>query len=197
MLIIDEARARQLERERAFERAQETTLDGSATEGRDRHWVADKHTSVSNVERQTGRKFTVDQFMARLNKLNKDVFFKPHWAKFSNVDNAHVRMNKNKGTLNLRVGDQEIQLFPCEGDWMPEWSIFTEKTIRMPDRNNPSGMWKEVKIPRYVDKRGWRECLILLIQKGLVGLEAVEREFGAGDRPSWKVLTGKGTGSIF
>lgn len=197
MLIIDEAKARSHERARTIERTREQTYDGAANEGRHAHMVADREKSISNPARQMGRKLTVDQFMSKLQKLNKDIVFEPHWAKASKLDNAFVRMNRNKGTLNLLVGDKKVQLFPCEGDWMPEWSIFTEKTIRMPDRSRPEAPWKEVKIPRYVEKRGWRECLILLIQRGLVGLEAVERAFGAGDRPSWRVLTGKGMGSIF
>lgn len=197
MLILDEGKQRAHGKAQVIERTREITISGADNEGRDRAWVDDKENSVSNVERQTGRKLTVEQFMTKVNKLNKDIFFKPHWAKHSNLDNSFVRLNRDKGTLNLRVGDREVQLFPCEGDWMPEWSIMAEKTIKMPDRDNPDGPWKEVKIPNYVSKRGWRECLILLIQKGLLGLDAVERSFGVGNRPSWKVLTGKGMGSIF
>lgn len=197
MLILDEGKQREQRRKAVIERTREITISGADNEGRDRAWVEDRENSVSNAERQTGRKLTVEQFMEKVNKLNRDIVFKPHWAKDSKLNNSFVRLNRNKGALYLRVADKEVQLFPCEGDWMPEWSIFTEKTIRMPDRANPDGPWKEVQIPNYVDKRGWRECLMMLIQKGLLGLEAVERSFGAGNRPSWKVLTGKGMGSIF
>lgn len=41
------------------------------------------------------------------------------------------------------------------------------------------------------EKRGWRTVLLRLVQRGLLSVEAAEREFGADDRPEWAKNTGK------
>lgn len=192
MLIIDEATAKRRAKAADIDRTREITLGGAENEARDRHMVADKHKSVSNKDRQMGKKYTGAEFIKKLQTINPDLTLEPHPGFM-----VPKHISWDKGILSLNIGGLKTLLFVCEYDWMPEWSWMTEKTVRMPDRNNPAAPWQEVTIPRYVEKRGWREALIMLIQKGVVGLEAVERVFGAGDRPSWKVLTGKGQGPIF
>ena len=187
MLIIDEAKAKQLAKATAIERTREITLAGARNDARDVSWVEDKRTSVANVERQTGRKFSPEQFMSKLGLLNKDIILKPHPGFM-----VPKHVSRDKACLYLNVGGVEQYLFVCEGDWMPEWSIMKTRKVKIPDVTRPDAAWKTVDGPRYVEKRGWREVLIKLIQKGLIGLDATERIFGAGDRPSWKILTGKG-----
>ena len=191
MLIIDEAKARELARQKVIEKTREVTLGGAENEARDAHMVVDPHKSVANVARQTGRKFTPQEFMKKLNTLNPDLRLDPHPGFM-----VPKHISRDKGVMSLVIGGLKTMLFVCEYDWLPEWSIMTTKTIRVP-RSNPDEPWQEVKIPHFEEKRGWREVLLMLAHKGLIGPEATERVFGAGDRPSWRVLMGKGTGSIF
>lgn len=192
MLIIDEATAKRRAKAADIDRTREITLSGADNEARDQHMVADKHRSVANHDRQAGKKYTGAEFIAKLQKINPDITLNPHPGYM-----VPKHISWDKGILSLNIGGLKTLLFVCEYDWMPEWSIMTEKTVRVPEKDNPAAPWKEVKIPRYVEKRGWREVLAMLVRKGLIGLEATERVFGAGDRPSWKILTGKGQGPIF
>jgi len=197
MLIVDEATAKRQARAKVVERTRELTYDGVRNATRDSKWVADKERSVANVDRQSGHRLTPDQFMRKLNSINPDIELTPHPGVFAPKDSQFHKLNRDKAVLNLNVGGKHIFLLVCEGDWMPEWTIFGTKEEMEPD-GEPERPWRKVTIPWNRQKRGWREVLIMLIRKRIVGLEAVERIFGAGDRPSWKILTGKGTGdSIF
>lgn len=199
MLILDGDKLKEWERQKAVDRTREVTFGGARDESRDRHWVADPETSVANVARQMGRKLTPEEFMKKLHTINPDIVLEPHPGQFAPKHTGYYRLNRDKAVLKLNTNGQKIYLFVCEGDIMPEWSIFDTQKVKVPDATDPSLPWREVEIPWHVTKRGWREVLLkLIVEKKLVTLEAVERVFGAGDRPSWKILTGKGSGeSIF
>ena len=62
--------------------------------------------------------------------------------------------------------------------------------------NNPDAAWVEVEIPWYHQKRGWREVLLRLLYKKLITVTDAERVFGVGQRASWRILTGKGSGLL-
>jgi hypothetical protein len=197
MLIIDEGTAKRHKQAKVVERTREVTTSGAYHEARDSRWVEDKKRSVANPEHQMGRRLTATEFMNKLRKINPDITMSPHPGVFAPKDSQFHKLNKDKAVLHLTTSGQKVFLFVVEGDYMPEWSTMATSTVRVPDYK-PEGMWKPVEIPWHKTKRGWREVLIMLIHKHLIGLEAVEREFGAGNRPSWKILTGKGTGnSIF
>ena len=136
--------------------------------------------------------------MRKLRTVNPNLVLEPHPGVFAPKESGFYKLNHDKAVLNLVMPDgKKVFVLVCEGDYMPEWTIFGTNEVKVPDAR-PEGPWKTVKIPWRRQKRGWREVLIMLIRKQLVTLDAVERVFGAGDRPSWKILTGKGTGdSIF
>jgi hypothetical protein len=154
-------------------------------EARHASLVASKDTSVANEDRQKGRVFTATGFMRKLRKLNRDLVLVPH---------PH---QEGIGNLYLEVGDQRVHLFPCQSDWMPEWSVMGRGEVRRPDDiARPEGFWSKIPVPWREVRRGWRTVLARLVQKRLVSLEAAEREFGAPtDRESWALLTGKQTGT--
>jgi hypothetical protein len=195
MLIVDTEKAAAHRAGLTVEKTRQIAADSASHHARDAHRVERKETSVANVERQSGRRMTPEEFMNKLHKINPDITMAPHPGVFAPKDTMFHKLNKDKAVLHLTVGGVKEFLLVCEGDWMPEWTIFDTRTVRVPDYK-PQGMWKPVEIPWHRQKRGWREVLIMLIHKRLVSLEAVERVFGAGDRPSWKILTGKGTGSF-
>lgn len=157
-------------------RTQQISLDGMSQTTRDARFAG--RGGVTDFDAQRGNALSADQFMARLRRVNKDIVLRPH---------PH---QPGIGLLYLVVGDQEIYLFPCESDWMPEWSVLAEDEARKPV-HEVHGHWQKIAVPGREIKRGWRTVLLRLVQSRIVSLDAVEREFGAGDRASYAVLTGK------
>ena len=141
---------------------------------RGKEFVADPFRSVANPLHQLGRPLKTDEFARRIQKLNPKIKIFPH------------PRDKSKACIYLQKPDSLQYLFPCEGDWMPEWSIMADRRVLHPEPG-----YSPVTAPYFEVKRGWRTCLIRLIQMGLVSAELVEKEFGSGDRFSWQAQTGK------
>jgi hypothetical protein len=179
MLIKDEATLKRHKKARKYEEHFDNLVDSSRKETRAKSLVG----KITDPEKQEGRRMTTLEFMRRLRKINPDLISVPHPNK------------PDKCGLYLSIGNHHEYLFPMENDWMPEWSIFDTRTVRQP-YDKPEGYWPTVDIPGQEIKRGWRTVLIRLVQQQIVTLEEVEREFGAGNRESWKVLTGKGKGEL-
>jgi len=157
---------------------------GSSYESRHAGLVARKRTSIANPERQAGQRLTSTEFMRRLRLLNPLLVMDPH-------PNRHYPLHKDKSIISLLLPDGKKEfLLACEGDYMPEWSVMSTTSVKAPV-HKPQGPWAPVRIPYREVKRGWRTVLIRLLQKGLVTLDAVEKEFGSGNRASWAALTGK------
>jgi hypothetical protein len=139
---------------------------------------------------------TTERFEQRLQKLNPNLVILPHPGVYASPTSGFHQVNKDKAVVYLKMPDGKlVTLLVCEGDWMPEWTVMAAKEARVP-YDKPDGYWVKTMIAGREMKRGWRTVLIHLLHKGLIGLEATEREFGAGQRESWKILTGKGTGSL-
>ena len=178
MLIIDSNKAAQRRLRNAVDRTREITAQASRKELH----AENVTNAVTNPFHQHGRALKADVFMSKLRKLNPNLVLEPH-------PNRHLPLHADKACLYLLVGDQKVFLMACEGTIMPEWSVMETREVK--------DMFGGVrKVPGREISRGWRTILIRLLQKGLVTLEAVEREFGAGDRQSWKVLTAKGPGTL-
>lgn len=192
MLTMDEGKVRAHRAQEQIFKTRDLTLNGSRAEARDAHLVSDKHKSVANADRQAGRKMSATEFINKLRKINPDIVLEPHPGVSAPVETAFHRLNKDKACLHLTIGGSKQFLMVCEGDYMPEWTVMDTRVIKKPDASSPDGMWKPAEIPWHCVKRGWREVLIRLIRMRIVSLEPVEKVFGAGDRSSWKTLTGKG-----
>ncbi len=178
MLIIDSNKQAQRQLREAVERTREKTAQASREELR----AEDVTRNVTNLERQSGHALSANAFMEKLRKLNPDLVLEPH-------PNRHLPLHADKACLYLVLGGQKVFLMACEGTVMPEWSVMEVQEVR--------DLWgRKHQVPGREIKRGWRTILIRLLQKGLLTLEAVEREFGSGDRASWKVLTAKGPGTL-
>jgi len=136
--------------------------------------TADPSRSVSNPLHQMGRLLSTTKFAQMVAELNPKIKILPH---------PH---NPTKACIYYQKPDKLEYLFPCEGDWMPEWSIMADRKVLHPEPGN-----SPVTAPYFEVKRGWRTCLIRLIQLGYLSAELVERKFGTGDRLSWQAQTGK------
>lgn len=159
--------------------------------------VEDKKTSVANPEVQMGRRLTTTQFIQKLHKINKDIVIDPHPAVSAPKNSAFYRLNYDKAVVSLLVGDKKIYIMVCEGDYMPEWDTMNTKKAKVPiDKNDPGGMWQSKEIPWHLVKRGWRTVLARLVMKRIITLDAAEKEFGAGTRQSWAIMTGKKLGIL-
>lgn len=170
-------------------------LKGVRNDKQNSNLVGDKNTSVANPDVQMGKRLTATEFITRLHKINKDIVLEPHPAVNAPKDSAFYRLNFDKAVLSLMVGDQKIYIMVCEGDYMPEWDTMNTKKTRVPD-GDVGGVWKTVEIPWHLVKRGWRTVLARLIVKRIITLDAAEREFGAGTRKSWAIMTGKKIGIL-
>jgi len=195
MLVKDTPVLKRHQYMKRVENTRGVAMKGSQRDAAGAPLVADKRTSVANPEVQLGRRFTSTEFMNKLRSINKDIIMEPHPGLMAPPDTAYHRMNKDKAVLSLLIGDKKIYLFVCEGDYMPEWDTMNTSKAKVPV-DDPGGPWKTVDIPWHLVKRGWRTVLIRLLHKRLVTLDAVERVFGAGNRQSWKILTGKGMGEL-
>ena len=182
-LVIDEATASRHKQHEAVEKTRQLTWDGFRNRHRGEKLV-EGEKSISNPKYQEGNKLTKTQFENRLRKLNKDVVILPH------PNPLKVPYFKTKACLYVNMPDgTQGQLFPCEGDWMPEWDIWGEMVIKTP-------LGELRKMPYMCVKRGWRTVLIRLISMKLITLEAAEKEFGRGTRFSWQIMTGKTSGTL-
>lgn len=159
---------------------------GSALLGRD---------GVSNSEVQEGQGMTGLQFITKLKTINPDFTLEAHPGSHADHETMFYKLNHDKGCLHLLVGGKKIYVMVCEGEWMPEWTIMTTKKQLGPG-SDPNAAWVEVEIPWYHQKRGWREVLLRLIYSRLISVTDAEKVFGVGQRKSWKVLTGKGSGLL-
>ena len=197
MLVNDTVTQERHRRVGKIEKTRAVAHHGAADDIRSAGLVADKRTSVASLGVQEGTKLSATRFMELLHKINKDLVLIPHPAVFAADKNtAFYRMNCDKATLNLVVGDRKIQVVVCEGDWMPEWDVMDTAKVKVPDSTNPALPWHEVERPWHLTKRGWRTVLFRLIQQKIVTVDDVERVFGVGNRPVWKIMTGKGQGIL-
>jgi hypothetical protein len=172
--IIDTERKTRNKRTDQVKATQHRGLTGVANEMRDAHLIG----SVTDLKKQHGAAMTATAFTDRVRKLNHDLVCKPHPSQpgFCNM------------YLALPDGSH-MHLMPME-DWMPEWSVMETRDVRTPTDGFTS-YWIEAKTLGMESKRGWRTVLARLVQQHLVPLDAVEREFGAGNRRSWAALVGK------
>lgn len=200
MLVKDSEKVRKRKRQDAQKQQRWETGQVALQEARGASLIQNADTSVANVDRQAGRILSPKKFEEMVQRINRDIIVEPHPGVFAPKDSRFHQLNFDKACVYLKMLDgAKVFLIVCEGDWMPEWTAMTTRNdmVRVPDDpNKPEGFWKKVEIPWNRKKRGWREVLLYLIQKKLVTLEAVEKVFGAGDRPSWKILTGKGSGIL-
>lgn len=186
LIVTDKAKHAQTE---AVIRTREIASDAAAHETRAATLVENKHKSVANAERQEGKRLPATEFMRRLRKINPNIIMEPH-------PNRHLPLHKDKACLYLLMPDgSKGFLMTVEGDYMPEWSLMSIKTVRVPD-GRVEGFWREQKIPGREIKRGWRTVLLRLLHMGLVNITDVEREFGPTTRESWNVLAGKRSGRL-
>jgi len=182
-LIVDEVVAKRFRKGEAVERTRQLTWDSFKNKHRGEALVEGKK-SISNAEYQRGNKLTKGQFENRLRKLNPKIVIVKH------PNPLKITHFETKACLYVEMPDgTRGQLFPCEGDWMPEWDIWGEMVIKTP-------LGELRKMPYMCVKRGWRTVLIRLITMNLLKLEDAEREFGVGNRFSWRVMTGKGPGQL-
>lgn len=63
------------------------------------------------------------------------------------------------------------------------------------DPADDSILYTSARVMNGVAIRGWREILLILLESGLINLTQVEKEFGSGNSPLWKIKTGKGSKS--
>jgi hypothetical protein len=149
-----------------------------AAKGKVRHqgFVGD----VTNVDKQRGRWLDATVFMARVRKLNPNLVLiaHPHQPGYANI-------------YALVGGERVYTGIACEDGMMPEWTVMGVREERVPIEDKPGTYWAPVQTLGRVEQRGWRDVLLRLIQGRHLDISAVEREFGAGDRHSWAVLSGK------
>jgi len=130
---------------------------------------------LSNVERQTGKYLSTTRFMSKLRKLNKSLV-------------AVDTVDPKTALLYLDIpGNKRLKLMPMENSMrVPEWSIMSTK------KQFDLALGRDVDVPWNEETRGWRTVLLRLIRLGIITKEATEREFGVGQRASWRNLTGSG-----
>ena len=179
-MLIKDTEVQDKHREvRKIEETHEINYTAALGKARDRGHVG----TVTNRERQMGTALDATVFMCRVRKLNPSLVLvsHPHQPGYANI------------FVNV-LGVREYTGIACEDGVMPEWTVMGTREERVPIENRPGTYWSPVKTLGRVEVRGWRDVLIKLIHKGYLSLEAVEKEFGAGDRHSWAVLTGKHKG---
>jgi hypothetical protein len=159
-----------------MEQTHETAYNTAMGKVRHRGLVGD----VTNADKQRGNWLDATVFMARVRKLNANLVlvshpYQPGYANiYANVDGQRVYTG-----------------IACEDGMMPEWTVMGTTEERVPIDDTPGGYWTPVQTLGRVEKRGWRDVLIRLINGRHLDLQAVEREFGAGNRLSWAALSGK------
>lgn len=173
---------------------------------RDARFVADPSTARDNEELQRGTPMSSAELERRLKKLNPAF-------EFEFVDG-------NPGMKRLIVPYDGQRCIVClfHHPVMPEFSVMDTREEEIVDAplvhykgddtmrpylnrkdispNNPNPWTRKVKIPWRERTRGWRTVLLICVKWGLLGVEAVEQEFGAADRPSWQHHTGKSSHDI-
>lgn len=183
-MILAEPNVKKHKKREEIEKTIESIWQTHLNRARGASLVENRATAITNAEYQKGKWMTTPVFTARLLKLNPDLSIVPH------PNPLDIKYFSTKAAVYLSMPDgNKTLLFPCEGDWMPEWDIFGEMTIRTP-------LGELQRIPYICIKRGWRTVLMRLIIQKVITLEAAEKEFEAGDRFSWKVMSGKGPGRM-
>lgn len=177
--VIDSDRRLRNDKEESVLRNRFHTAESARNEARHQHLVG----QITDPEKQMGGRLTTLEFGRRLRKLNKDLSIRPH----PNRQNPDYPQIQNTALLYLTIGDHEEYLMPFELDWMPEWSVMDVTVIQKPYVGD-GGYWPEQKIPGREVRRGWRTVLLRLVEKKIISLNAAEREFGPGNRPSWARL---------
>lgn len=147
-----------------------TTFQTNALINRDAHLTP----TITNAERQAGKRMSTTRFMGRLRKLN------PHLRALT-FDQA-----PNTALLVLDLPDGTFQkLMPFENsEAMPEWSVMNVK------KQFDINLGRYVDIPWDEKTRGWRTVLARLIRSKIIFKAQTEKAFGVGNRASWKALTG-------
>jgi hypothetical protein len=193
MLVRDEALQGRHEKQTAIQKTRQIAFDAGKAENKGSALLGKE--SVANQERQQGKGMTATAFIKKLKTINPDFVLEPHPGIAAPHESAFYKLNHDKACLHLLIGGQKIFVLVCEGDFMPEWTSMTTKKQLGPT-TDPDAAWVEVEIPWYHQKRGWREVLLMLINKRLIAVTDAERVFGVGQRSSWKILTGKGSGLL-
>jgi hypothetical protein len=193
MLVRDEALQGRHEKQKVIQKTRQISFDAGKNENKGSALLGKE--SVANRERQEGKGMTATAFIKKLKTINQDFILEPHPGVAAPHESAFYKLNHDKACLHLVVGGQKIYVLVCEGDFMPEWTSMTTKKQLGPG-NDPDAPWVEVEIPWVHQKRGWREVLLMLINKRLISVTDAERVFGVGQRSSWKILTGKGSGLL-
>jgi hypothetical protein len=193
MLVRDEALQGRHEKQKVIQKTRQISFDAGKNENKGSALLGKE--SIANRERQEGKGMTATAFIKKLKTINPDFILEPHPGVAAPHESAFYKLNHDKACLHLVVGGQKIYVLVCEGDYMPEWTSMTTKKQLGPG-NDPDAPWVEVEIPWVHQKRGWREVLLMLINKRLISVTDAERVFGVGQRASWKILTGKGSGQL-
>ncbi len=162
------------QRNTPFEDLERTRYIGSTeakNQERDSHLVG----TATNLEHQMGTALTPEIFLQKLRKINPDIHAMP--------------LSKHAIRLFLALPDgRGMVLPPLENrPQIPEWSVMSEK-----EEKNPFTQEK-YRRPWAESIRGWRTNLLRMIQDGIITKVAAEKEFGVGQRASWRNLTGSGT----
>jgi hypothetical protein len=135
---------------------------------------------VTNERIQRGNWLDATVFMARVRKLNPNLVLVAH-PQQSGYANIYANVDGHRVYTGIA----------CEDGQMPEWTVMGVREERVPIDDKPGTYWAPVQTLGRVEQRGWRDVLLRLIQGRHLDISAVEREFGAGDRHSWAVLSGK------
>lgn len=141
---------------------------------------------ASHMNKQVGRAMaskTVEKF---LRGLNRSLRIEPEKAR-----------NPTCGWVTLiKPNGEKVKLIRCEWPLMPEWSVHEVRKVRIP---NPVQGWVDRETPAFMEVyclgaerwRGWRNILIMLVQRRLITLEAIERLVGSGNKARWAGKLGK------
>jgi hypothetical protein len=141
---------------------------------------------ASDSLRQMGRPMSPEALEKYLRKINPNLSLVIH------------PYNRTKRVVywNKPDGKREF-VCACENAVMPEWSVMSVRRVKVPtkkdrlDKSNLGNTWMEVEVPYRELTRGWRTVFGILVQKGIISTESVERLIGSGDRASWAVRVGR------
>jgi len=188
MIVNDEARQARVAQARKRDDTLQANFNNVTREIKDAGLIDKTNTLL-----QMGKMMLTPDFEQKLFPLNKGFVAEtfPH--------------DSSKRALYIVDLRGKFHVMSYESAWMPERSVMTHKTVRVPDpklssmsgRDVPSSDpdalkpgWMDVQIPGREAVRGWRTVLARLIQNDLITLSDSDRVFGGDNTPEWQQNTG-------
>lgn len=221
MIILDEAAQERLKTQLAREEERERQRQWAMAELQDCRVVLDPNTSPANVERQMGKRMSLEEFERKVQQLDPAFHFE---VVPGNTTKKYLWHSRPDGRAKICLYENSPML--------SEYSLFSTKEEELVDPNIrhisradlPKATWAGleydpdtgdvrgegyrfesdirpglVKISRPWNEivRGWRTVLAQIVQAGLASPERVERLFGASPRRTWAAKMGKTEQKMF